>query len=186
MQRKSGRPDLRWERVGVRGYGLSIVQRALTRFAAQIDLSPPGRGARNTSYGLDCVKKTHQVAGVGTGPGARPVSFEHRPATALTIREMLLTMAQGMKRLGTLIAALSGLALIGLIATSWLINREALRQAVEAQIRSVTGLDLVGKGNIDGWVFPGSYVSFHDVGRKGGDTADPALSVDGLTANLRL
>ena len=95
-------------------------------------------------------------------------------------------MAQGMKRLGTLIAALLGLALIGLILTSWLINREALRQAVEAQIRSVTGLDLVVKGNIDVSVFPGSYVSFHDVGLKGGDTADPALSVDVLTANLRL
>jgi AsmA protein len=91
-----------------------------------------------------------------------------------------------MKRLGTLIAALLGLALIGLILTSWLINREALRQAVEAQIRSVTGLDLVVKGNIDVSVFPGSYVSFHDVGLKGGDTADPALSVDVLTANLRL
>ena len=95
-------------------------------------------------------------------------------------------MAHGMKRLGTLIAALSGVALIGLILTSWLINREALRQAVEAQIRSVTGLDLVVKGNIDVSVFPGSYVSFHDVGLKGGDTADPALSVDVLTANLRL
>jgi AsmA protein len=95
-------------------------------------------------------------------------------------------MAHGMKRLGTLIAALLGLALIGLILTSWLINREALRQAVEAQIRSVTGLDLVVKGNIDVSVFPGSYVSFHDVGLKGGDTADPALSVDVLTANLRL
>src|SRR6202042_3358212 len=32
----------------------------------------------------------------------------------------------------------------------------------------------------------GSYVSFHDVGLKGGGTADPALSVDVLTANLRL
>src|ERR1700726_3539975 len=95
-------------------------------------------------------------------------------------------MAQGMKRLGTLSAALLGLALIGLIATSWLINREALRQAVEAQIRAVTGLDLVIKGNIDVSVFPGSYVSFHDVGLKGGGTADPALAVDVLTANLRL
>jgi len=26
-------------------------------------------------HGLESVKKTHQVAGVGTGPGARPVSF---------------------------------------------------------------------------------------------------------------
>jgi len=95
-------------------------------------------------------------------------------------------MAQGMKRLGTPIAAFLGVVLIGLIATSWLLNRDALRQAVEAQIRAVTGLDLVVKGNVDVSVFPGSYVSFHDVGLKGGGTAAPALNVDVLTANLRL
>jgi AsmA protein len=95
-------------------------------------------------------------------------------------------MAQGMKRLGIPIAAFLGVALIGLIATSWLLNRDALREAVEAQIRAVTGLDLVINGSIDVSVFPGSYVSFHDVGLRGGGTADPALSVDVLTANLRL
>ena len=84
------------------------------------------------------------------------------------------------------IAALLGVALTGLIAMSWLLNRDTLRQAVEAQIRAVTGLDLVVHGTIDVSVFPGSYVSFHDVGLKGGGTADPALSVDVLTANLRL
>ena len=84
------------------------------------------------------------------------------------------------------IAAFLGLALIGLIGTSWLLNRDALRQAVEAQIRAVTGLDLVVTGSIDVSVFPGSYVSFHDVGLKGGGTIDPALQVDVLTANLRL
>src|SRR4029079_15029543 len=76
--------------------------------------------------------------------------------------------------------------LIGLVATSWLINRDALRQAVEAQIRAVTGLELTVNGPIDVSVFPGSYVSFHDVGLKGGGTTDPALRVDVLTANLRL
>ncbi len=91
-----------------------------------------------------------------------------------------------MKRLGMPIAALLGVALIGLIATSWLLNRDALRAAVEAQIRAVTGLDLVVKGTIDVSVFPGSYVSFHDVGLKGGAASDPALAVDVLTANLRL
>jgi AsmA protein len=91
-----------------------------------------------------------------------------------------------MKRLGMPIAAFLTLALIGLIAMSWFLNRDALRQAVEAQIRTVTGLDLVVKGNIDVSVFPGSYVSFHDVGLKGGAAADPALAVDVLTANLRL
>jgi AsmA protein len=91
-----------------------------------------------------------------------------------------------MKRLGMPIAAFFGVAAIGLIAMSWFLNRDALRQAVEAQIRAVTGLDLVVKGNIDISVFPASYVSFHDVGLKGGGTADPALAVDVLTANLRL
>ncbi len=99
-----------------------------------------------------------------------------------------------MKRLGTPVAAFIALALIGLIATSWLINRDALRDAVEAQIRAVTGLDLVIGGPIDVSVFPGSYVSFHDVGLKGQESVkggsegggDPALRVDVLTANLRL
>jgi AsmA protein len=99
---------------------------------------------------------------------------------------MSLTMAQGMKRLGMPVAAFFGVALIGLIATSWFLNRDALREAVEAQIRAVTGLDLVIKGKIDISVFPASYVSFHDVGLKGGGTSDPALNVDVLTANLRL
>src|SRR5512141_858258 len=99
---------------------------------------------------------------------------------------MSLTMAQGMKRLGMPIAALFGVAVFALIGTSWFLNRDALRQAVEAQIRTVTGLDLVVHGSIDVSVFPGSYVSFHDVGLKGAAATDPALAVDVLTANLRL
>ena len=99
---------------------------------------------------------------------------------------MSLPMAQGMKRLGVPVAALLGVLLIGLFATSWFLNRDALRQAVAAQIRAVTGLELVANGSIDVSVFPGSYVSFHDVGLKGGGAGAPALSVDVLTANLRL
>src|SRR3979409_932787 len=99
---------------------------------------------------------------------------------------MSLTMAQGMKRLGTPIAALLGVAVIGRVATSWFIHRGAPPRAVEAQIRAVTGLDLMIKGNIEVSVFPASYVSFHDVGLKDGGTHDPALVVDVLTANLRL
>ncbi|MCK1654832.1 AsmA family protein [Bradyrhizobium sp. 149] len=95
-------------------------------------------------------------------------------------------MAQGMKRLGTPIAALLGVVLIALIATSWLINRDALRKAVETQIRDVTGLEVNVAGAIDISVLPASYISFHDVGLKGGGTSDPALHVDVLTANLRL
>jgi AsmA protein len=99
---------------------------------------------------------------------------------------MPLTMAQGIKRLGMPIAVLLGVGLIGLVATSWLLNRDALRSAVEAQIRAVTGLDLVVEGSTDISVFPASYVSFHDVGLRGGGANEPALAVDVLTANLRL
>ena len=95
-------------------------------------------------------------------------------------------MAQALKRLGMPIAVFLGVGLIGLVATSWLLNREALRSAVEAQIRAVTGLDLVVKGSTDISLFPGSYVSFHNVGLKGGEADEPALAVDVLTANLRL
>ena len=95
-------------------------------------------------------------------------------------------MAQGTRRLAMPVAALFGLVVVALIASSWLLNREALRKAVEAQIRAVTGLDLVVKGGTDISLFPGSYVSFHDVGLRGGAAADPALTVDVLTANLRL
>lgn len=84
------------------------------------------------------------------------------------------------------IAALFGVAVIALVAMSWFLNRDALREAVEAQIRAVTGLDLVVKGNIDVSIFPGSYVSFHDVGLRGGGSDGTALGVDVLTANLRL
>jgi AsmA protein len=95
-------------------------------------------------------------------------------------------MAQGTRRLAMPVAALFGLVVVALIASSWLLNRDALRKAVEAQIRAVTGLDLVVKGGTDISLFPGSYVSFHDVGLRGGAAADPALTVDVLTANLRL
>jgi AsmA protein len=84
------------------------------------------------------------------------------------------------------VAALLGVTLVAMIASSWLLNRDALRAAVEAQIRAVTGLDLVIKGSTEISVFPGSYVSFHDVGLRGGAATDPALTVDVLTANLRL
>jgi len=94
-------------------------------------------------------------------------------------------MAQGIKRLGAPLAAVLGLVLIGLSATSWLINRDMLCNTVEAQIRAVTGLELSVDGPIDVSVFPASYVSFHNVRLKGGGT-DPALHVDVLTANLQL
>jgi AsmA protein len=128
---------------------------------------PPIRPARRwsacspldrTDAGLESVKKTHQVAPVGVGPGALPCPLSAATRRQQPDQDMSLTMAQGMKRLGMPIAALLGVALVGLVTMSWFLNRDALRQAVEAQIRAVTGLDLVVNGSIDISVFPGGYV----------------------------
>jgi AsmA protein len=97
-----------------------------------------------------------------------------------------LTIAQGIKRLGTPIAAFLGVIVIGLLAMSWLTDRDAVRRSVESQLRAATGLDLVVDGNVDVSLFPGSYVILRHVGLKGDGAAEPSLSVDSLTANLRL
>jgi AsmA protein len=91
-----------------------------------------------------------------------------------------------MKRLGLPLVAILGVLLAILAGLSLLLDRNALREAVENQIRTVTGLDLVVNGPIDIVVFPQSHVTFHNVGLKGATAIDPALSVDVLTANLRL
>lgn len=95
-------------------------------------------------------------------------------------------MAQGIRRLGMSVAVLLGLALVALFATSGLLDREALRDAVEAQIRAVSGLEMVVNGDIEVSVFPASHVSFHDVDLKSPGTDGPALRAAVLTGNLRL
>ncbi|ABD06167.1 AsmA [Rhodopseudomonas palustris HaA2] len=97
-------------------------------------------------------------------------------------------MAQGIKRLGISVAALIALAVIGALALSLLIDRGAMRQAVETQLRAATGLELAVDGDIEIAIFPLSYVTFKAVRLKGSDDgdADSALGVETLTANLRL
>ncbi len=84
------------------------------------------------------------------------------------------------------LGALLGVLLIGLVALSWLLNRDAMRDAIAGQIRAVTGLELAAGGVIDVSVFPSSYVSFHDVNLTSGTANATVLTVDTLTANLRL
>ena len=47
--RKSGGPDLQWERVGVRGYGLSSEQRPLARIVSAIRPLPNGELSQRIS-----------------------------------------------------------------------------------------------------------------------------------------
>lgn len=89
------------------------------------------------------------------------------------------------KRLSLTIAAVLALAIGWLAVTSWLVNRDALRASIEAQVRAATGLDLMVKGDAEVSIFPTSHVTLHDVGLRG-VTADDPLRVEKLIANLQL
>jgi len=94
-----------------------------------------------------------------------------------------VTAATGFKRLGIAVAALIllGVAVLGTMAL--LIPTERVREAAKAEIRNVTGLDLVLRGDVSVSLFPTGSISFDNVAL--GDDADPALDVDRLTARLR-
>ena len=59
-----------------------------------------------------------------------------------------------------------------------------MRDAVKAEIRSATGLDLRLRGDVRVSLFPTGSVSFANVAL--GDDAQPALAADRVTARLRL
>ena len=94
-----------------------------------------------------------------------------------------MTAATGFKRLAIAIAVvvLGSFAVLGTMTL--LIPADSVRDAVKAEIRSVTGLDLLLRGNVAVSLFPSGSVSFSDVAL--GDDAEPALAADRLTARLR-
>ncbi len=97
-----------------------------------------------------------------------------------------LTIVQGIKRLGAPAVAVLGALLLGLMAMSLVIDKDAARKSIEAQIRAATGLELVVHGKTEVSVFPGSYVTLHQVALKGENDNSSTLTVDALTANLSL
>jgi AsmA protein len=94
-----------------------------------------------------------------------------------------VTAATAFKRLGIAVAAIvvAGAAALG--AMSWMISVDSVREATKAEIRNVTGLDLVLRGDVAVSLFPSGSISFSDVTL--GDDAKPALAADRLTARLR-
>ncbi len=69
---------------------------------------------------------------------------------------------------------------------SLVIDKDAARKSVEAQIRAATGLELVVHGKTEVSIFPGSYVTLHQVALKGENDNSSTLTVEALTANLSL
>jgi len=94
-----------------------------------------------------------------------------------------VTAATGFKRLGIAIAAvvLASFAALGVMAL--LISVDTVRDAAKAEIRSVTGLDLVLRGDVAVSLFPTGSISFANVTL--GDDTKPVLAADRLTARLR-
>ena len=97
-----------------------------------------------------------------------------------------MTIVQGIKRLGVPVAGILVALLLGLFIMSLVIDQNAARQSVEAQIRAATGLELVVHGKTEMSVFPSSYMTLHQVSLKGEGDGASALTVDALTANLSL
>ncbi len=96
-----------------------------------------------------------------------------------------MSAVTGFKRLGIAVAALL-IAIFGVLGiVSVLIPADQVREAIKAEIRAVTGLDPVLRGDISVSLFPYGKVSFADVtlGDQGQGTSP--LTADRLTTRLR-
>jgi AsmA protein len=96
-----------------------------------------------------------------------------------------LTVAIGMKRLGLAIAAVVALGVCALPIMAWLIPAETVREAVKAEIREVTGLNPVLRGEVSVSLFPAGTVTFNDVVLGDTRAGAQALTADRIVARLR-
>ena len=95
-----------------------------------------------------------------------------------------MAAAVGIKRLGFAAAVVAAAAVAALGILPWLLPAEAVRKAVQAEIRAVTGLDPVLRGEASVSLFPAGTVSFDDV-MLGANTGAPALTAEHVVARLR-
>ena len=92
----------------------------------------------------------------------------------------------GFKRLGIAFAALI-LALVGLFAAvPLMISPDTVREAVKGEVRALTGLDPLLRGDAHVSLFPQGVISFADVRLTDGPNADAALTAEQLIARLRV
>jgi AsmA protein len=97
-----------------------------------------------------------------------------------------MTAASGFKRLGFAIAAAVAVA-VGVIAgVSLFVPADTVRNAVKAEIKAVTGLDPIIRGDASVSLFPWGTVSFADVVLGDESSGRPAFTAEQLTARLRL
>lgn len=97
-----------------------------------------------------------------------------------------MTAATGFTRLGFVVAGLIAAGLGAVVGVSSMIPADKVRDAVIAEIRAVTGLDPVLRGDTTVSLFPSGTVTFTDVALGDERSATPALSAERLTAKLRV
>ena len=96
-----------------------------------------------------------------------------------------MTAAVGIKRLGFVVVALAAVGIGALVILPFLMPADAVREAVKAEIRAVTGLDPVLRGGTSVSLFPTGAVSFDDVMLGDNRTGAPALTAEHVVARLR-
>ncbi|MGA8321627.1 MAG: AsmA family protein [Xanthobacteraceae bacterium] len=96
-----------------------------------------------------------------------------------------MTAAIGLKRLAIAAAAILAAAFVTLVALSILIPASSVRDAVQSEIRAVTGLDPMLGDDISLSLFPSGAVTFHKVLLGNNRSGQPAVAADELTARLR-
>ena len=96
-----------------------------------------------------------------------------------------MTAAVGIKRLGFVVVALAAVGIGALVILPFLVPADAVREAVKAEIRAVTGLDPVLRGGTSVSLFPTGAVSFDDVMLGDNRTGAPALTAEHVVARLR-
>jgi AsmA protein len=94
-----------------------------------------------------------------------------------------LTAATGLRRLGILLLVVIAAAAGVLTTAGYLISPDTVRHQVLGEIRAVTGLHPILRGQATVTLFPTGSVSFGDVVL--GDANTPALTAERLTARLR-
>jgi AsmA protein len=89
------------------------------------------------------------------------------------------------KRLGFAVLALVLAGLCAALILPFLISADAVREAVQGEIRSVTGLDPVLRGKTAVSLFPTGSVSFEDISLDDNRTGAPALTAERALARLK-
>ena len=134
----------------------------------------------------------HDVRGPAMKGSQRPRTVGDGPTDGIVRRQPTLkqpeipplTAAIGLKRLGLALLAVIAVGAGMFVVASYLISANAVRRQVLSEIRAVTGLNPILRGEASVSLFPTGSVSFADVVL--GDAKRPALTAARLTARLRL